>query len=65
VAAHHSFTAEFGDVVTVEGSLAKNGSNRLNARSVKLAGTGLEPGRRSMRRRARAATPTDGSHRIG
>jgi hypothetical protein len=33
-----------GDVVTVKGSLAKNGSNRMNASSVTLAGTGLRPG---------------------
>jgi len=33
-----------GDVVTVDGSLAKNGSNRLNARAVTLAKTGLQPG---------------------
>jgi hypothetical protein len=35
---------KIGDVVTVDGSLAKNGSNRLNARSVTLAKTGLQPG---------------------
>jgi hypothetical protein len=33
-----------GDVVTVKGSLAKNGTNRLNARSVTLAKTGGRPG---------------------
>jgi hypothetical protein len=33
-----------GDVVTVKGSLAKNGSNRLNASTVTLANTGLRPG---------------------
>jgi hypothetical protein len=33
-----------GDVVTVKGSMAKNGSNRMNASSVQLAGTGLRPG---------------------
>jgi hypothetical protein len=33
-----------GDVVTVKGSMAKNGSNRMNASSVTLAGTGLRPG---------------------
>ena len=35
---------KIGDVVTVDGSLAKNGSNRMNARSVTLAKTGLQPG---------------------
>jgi len=33
-----------GDVVTVKGSLAKNGSNRLNASMVTLAKSGLRPG---------------------
>ena len=33
-----------GDVVTVKGSMAKNGSSRMNASSVQLAGTGLRPG---------------------
>jgi len=31
---------KIGDLVTVEGSLAKDGSNRANARAVSLAGTG-------------------------
>ena len=35
---------KIGDVVTVKGSLAKNGSNRLNASTVSLAKTGLRPG---------------------
>ena len=33
-----------GDVVTVKGSLAKNGSKRMNASTVTLANTGLRPG---------------------
>jgi hypothetical protein len=33
-----------GDVVTVKGSLAKNGSKRMNASTVTLASTGLRPG---------------------
>jgi len=37
-------TLKIGDVVTVNGSLAKNASNRLNARTVTLAKTGLQPG---------------------
>jgi hypothetical protein len=33
-----------GDVVTVKGSMAKNGSNRMNASAVTLTGSGLRPG---------------------
>ena len=33
-----------GDVVTVKGSLAKNGTKRMNASTVTMAGTGLRPG---------------------
>jgi hypothetical protein len=33
-----------GEEVTVEGFLARNGSNRLNARSVTLTSTGGQPG---------------------
>ena len=33
-----------GDVVTVKGSLAKNGTPRMNASAVQLAKTGLRPG---------------------
>ena len=33
-----------GDEVTVEGALAKNGSKRMNARSVTLTSTGGRPG---------------------
>ena len=35
---------KIGDVVTVKGSLAKNGSKRMNASTVQMAGTGLRPG---------------------
>ena len=35
---------KIGDEVTVTGSLAKNGSKRLNARSVTLTSTGGRPG---------------------
>lgn len=37
-------TLKIGDRVTVDGSLAKNGASRLNARSITLAGTGARPG---------------------
>src|SRR5688572_7495114 len=39
-------TMKIGEVVTVNGSLAKNGSNRMNARSVVLASTGGRPGQK-------------------
>ena len=39
-------TLKEGDVITVEGSLAKNGTSRMNARSVTLASTGASPGAR-------------------
>jgi hypothetical protein len=35
---------KIGEEVTVEGFLARNGSNRLNARSVMLTATGGQPG---------------------
>jgi len=35
---------KIGDEVTVAGSLAKNGSNRLNARTVTMTSTGGRPG---------------------
>ena len=37
-------TLKIGEEVTVSGSLAKNGSKRLNARSVTLTSTGGRPG---------------------
>lgn len=37
-------TLKIGEEVTVEGSLARNGSKRLNARVVKLTSTGGRPG---------------------
>lgn len=37
-------TLKIGEQVTVEGSLAKNGSKRMNARSVMLTSTGGRPG---------------------
>jgi hypothetical protein len=37
-------TLKIGEQVTVEGSLAKNGSKRLNARTVALTSTGARPG---------------------
>jgi hypothetical protein len=37
-------TLKLGDEVTVAGSLAKNGSKRINARSVTLTTTGGRPG---------------------
>jgi hypothetical protein len=37
-------TLKIGEQVSVEGSLAKNGSKRLNARSVTLTSTGARPG---------------------
>jgi hypothetical protein len=36
-------TLKIGEEVTVSGSLAKNGSKRMNARSVKLTATGGAP----------------------
>ena len=35
---------KIGDMVTVKGSLAKNGSKRMNASTVQMSGTGLRPG---------------------
>jgi hypothetical protein len=35
---------KIGEQVTVEGSLAKNGSKRMNARRVTLTSTGGRPG---------------------
>ncbi len=37
-------TLEIGTQITVDGSLAKNGSSRVNARSVTLSATGGRPG---------------------
>ena len=37
-------TLKIGEKVTVEGSMAKNGSKRMNARSVTMASTGGRPG---------------------
>ena len=37
-------TLKLGETVTVAGSLAKNGSKRMNARTVTLASTGGRPG---------------------
>lgn len=37
-------TLKIGDVVTLNGSMAKNGTNRMNASTVTLAGTGARPG---------------------
>jgi len=37
-------TLKIGEQVTVEGSLAKNGSKRLNARTVTMTSTGARPG---------------------
>src|SRR5579862_8995985 len=37
-------TLKIGDSVTVEGSLAKNGAKRLNARQVTMTSTGSRPG---------------------
>lgn len=37
-------TLKIGEEVTVEGSLAKNGSKRMNARSVTMTKTGGRPG---------------------
>jgi hypothetical protein len=37
-------TLKIGDRITVDGYLAKNGSSRVNARSVTLAATGGRPG---------------------
>ena len=37
-------TLKLGDSLTVEGSRAKNGSNRMNARTVTLTSTGGRPG---------------------
>lgn len=37
-------TLKIGEQVTVKGSRAKNGSNRMNARSVTLTATGARPG---------------------
>jgi len=37
-------TLKIGDEVTVEGSLAKNGAKRLNARQVTMTSTGARPG---------------------
>ena len=37
-------TLKIGEEVTVEGSLARNGAKRLNARVVKLTSTGGRPG---------------------
>ena len=36
-------TLKIGEEVTVTGSLAKNGTNRMNARNVKLTSTGGAP----------------------
>jgi hypothetical protein len=37
-------TLKIGEEVTVDGFLARNGSNRMNARTVTLTATGGEPG---------------------
>jgi hypothetical protein len=37
-------TLKLGDSLTVEGSLARNGTKRMNARSVTLTATGARPG---------------------
>jgi hypothetical protein len=37
-------TLKIGEQVTVAGSLAKNGSKRMNARTVTMVATGARPG---------------------
>jgi hypothetical protein len=37
-------TLKVGDVVTLKGSMAKNGTNRMNANTVTLSATGGRPG---------------------
>jgi hypothetical protein len=37
-------TLKIGEEVTVEGSLAKNGTKRMNARTVTMTSTGARPG---------------------
>jgi len=39
-----SKSLKIGDEIEVDGSMAKNGSNRMNARSVKFAATGVKLG---------------------
>jgi len=39
-----SKSLKIGDEIEVDGSMAKNGSNRMNARSVKFAATGVNLG---------------------
>ncbi|MEP7353638.1 MAG: DUF6152 family protein [Acidobacteriota bacterium] len=39
-------TLKIGDQIKVDGSLAKNGANRLNAKTITLASTGGKPGQR-------------------
>ena len=50
-------TLKIGEVVTVEGSMAKNGSKRMNARTVTLASTGARPGQKLDASSSQGVTP--------
>ena len=50
-------TLKIGDEVTVEGSLAKNGTNRMNARTITLTATGGRPGETLDANSSEAITP--------
>ena len=50
-------TLKIGEVVTVEGSMAKNGTKRMNARTVTLASTGARPGQKLDASSSQGVTP--------
>jgi hypothetical protein len=50
-------TLKIGEVVTVEGSMAKNGTKRMNARTVTLASTGGRPGQKLDASSSQGVTP--------
>jgi hypothetical protein len=50
-------TLKIGEVVTVEGSMAKNGAKRMNARTVTLASTGGRPGQKLDASSSQGQTP--------
>ena len=50
-------TLKIGEVITVEGSMAKNGTKRMNARTVTLASTGGRPGQKLDAASSQGQTP--------
>jgi hypothetical protein len=50
-------TLKIGEEVTVEGSMAKNGTKRMNARTVTMTSTGARPGQKLDASSSQGVTP--------